>query len=237
MVLRQLFNSESWTYSYLLVDEASAEALLIDPVLDQMPCYRRLLSEFGVSLKYSLDSHIHADHITASGTLRDEYGCETLVSEKAKVDCASRVVKGGEQFYLGSLRFTVIHTPGHTDDSICIHLKQDGEHFLFTGDTLLIRGTGRTDFQNGDAGALYDSIQRLLASYPASTWVYPGHDYKGWTRSTLGEEKKHNPRLQVESRTEFIALMENLHLPHPKNMDVAVPANRACGGKSESETD
>ncbi len=227
MILRQLFDHE--TYTYLIADEQFGEALFIDPVLERMPCYRRLLVELGFNLKYALDTHVHADHVTALGTLRDEFGCETLVDQHAGVECASRALQGGEELKMGSLVFTALYTPGHTSDSICIHLLDGGEDYLFTGDTLFIRGTGRTDFQNGDAGALYDSIQRLLCSYPESTWVYPGHDYKGWTISTLGEEKANNPRLQVADKEEFIALMEVLDLPSPKQMDVAVSANRACG--------
>ncbi|MEZ5530605.1 MAG: MBL fold metallo-hydrolase [Porticoccaceae bacterium] len=234
MLLRQLFDQETWTYTYLLGDEESRESLLIDPVIERMPCYRRLLEELDLTLRYAADTHIHADHVTALGTLRDEFGCETLVNEHALMDCASRKLFDGEQIRVGKLVFTSIYTPGHTDDSMCLHVRENGEDYLFTGDTLFIRGTGRTDFQNGNPAHLYDSLQRLLNSYPDSTWVYPAHDYKGWTRSTLGEERLHNPRLLVADKAAFIELMNNLHLPNPKFMDVAVPANRTCGKNTKS---
>lgn len=229
MLLRQLFDQETWTYTYLIASEETGEALLIDPVIGQMPCYRRLLSELKLTLRYALDTHVHADHVTALGALRDEYHCDTLVNEHAQMDCASRKLADNEQFVLGKLVFTSIYTPDHTDDSMSVHLQEAKQDYLFSGDTLLIRGSGRTDFQNGDAGQLYDSLQRLLGSYPDATLIYPAHDYKGWTLSTLGEERRFNPRLQVADKQAFIELMAGLHLPNPKFMDVAVPANRSCG--------
>ncbi len=232
MILRQLYDRETSTYTYLVADEESRNALLLDPVLERMPCYRRLLQELNLKLHCALDSHIHADHVTALGTLRAEYGCETLVNEHALMDCASHKLADGEQIHLGKLVFTSVYTPGHTDDSICIHVNDREQDYLFTGDTLFIRGTGRTDFQNGDPAQLYDSLQCLLNRYPDDTWVYPAHDYKGWTKSTLGEERRFNPRLQVADKAAFIELMNSLDLPNPKFMDVAVPANRSCG-KSE----
>ncbi|TNE76831.1 MAG: MBL fold metallo-hydrolase [Gammaproteobacteria bacterium] len=237
MLFRQFFDEETWTYTYLLADDSSREALLIDPVVERMPCYRRILQELELQLCYALDTHVHADHVTALGTLRDEYACETLVNDHALMDCASHKLADGEQVQLGKLVFTSIYTPGHTDDSMCLHVRDRGEDYLFTGDTLFIRGSGRTDFQNGDAGHLYDSLQRLLASYPDETWVYPAHDYKGWTRSTLGEERRFNPRLQVPDKGAFIELMDNLDLPNPKYMDVAVPANRSCGRPANKTSD
>ncbi|WP_461516236.1 MBL fold metallo-hydrolase [Porticoccus sp.] len=232
MILRQLYDRETSTYTYLVADEESRKALLLDPVLERMPCYRRLLQELNLKLYCALDSHIHADHVTALGTLRAEYGCETLVNEHALMDCASHKLADGEHIHLGELVFTSVYTPGHTDDSICLHVNDRGQDYLFTGDTLLIRGTGRTDFQNGDPAQLYGSLQCLLNRYPDNTWVYPAHDYKGWTKSTLGEERRFNPRLQVVDKAAFIELMNSLDLPNPKFMDVAVPANRSCG-KSE----
>lgn len=229
MILRQFFDQETSTYTYLIADEESRHALLIDPVLERMPCYRRLLKELYLTLHAAVDSHIHADHVTALGALRAEYGCETLVNEHALMDCASHKLADGEHIHLGKLVITSIYTPGHTDDSICLHVNEAGQDYLFTGDTLLIRGTGRTDFQNGDPAQLYDSLQCLLNRFPDNTWVYPAHDYKGWTRSTLGEERHFNPRLLVADKSAFIELMNSLDLPNPKFMDVAVPANRSCG--------
>ncbi|WP_461483308.1 MBL fold metallo-hydrolase [Porticoccus sp.] len=237
MLLRQLFDRETWTYTYLVADEKSRESLLIDPVVERMPCYRQLLKELELKLAYALDTHVHADHVTALGSLREEYGCETLINDHALMNCASKKITDGEQITLGELAFTSIYTPGHTDDSMCFYVKADKEGYLFTGDTLFIRGCGRTDFQNGDAGQLYDSLQTLLDNYPEDTWVYPAHDYKGWTRSTLGEERRFNPRLQVADKSAFIELMNNLDLPNPKFMDVAVPANLSCGKSRSASSD
>jgi sulfur dioxygenase len=233
MILRQLFERESSTYTYLLADEVVGQALLIDPVLGQEDQYLRLLEELGLTLVCALDTHVHADHVTALGKLRELTGCQTRLGEQSQVACVSDTFREGSVIHCGALALRALYTPGHTDDSYCFYLNDGHHHYLFTGDTLLIRGTGRTDFQNGDAALQYQSLQRLLA-LPPETLVYPGHDYKGWTVSTIAEERAHNPRLQVKSEAEYVALMAGLKLAHPAQMDVAVPANRACGRSATS---
>lgn len=229
MIFRQLFDAASSTYTYLLADAASREAVLIDPVLEQTDSYLRLLDELDLRLVLALDTHVHADHITALGRLRELTGAVTGMSDRAQSDCVSRRLADGERLPFGRHALTVIHTPGHTDDSLSFYLEADGRRMVFTGDTLLIRGTGRTDFQNGDAGQQYDSLFGRLLALPADTEVFPAHDYKGWTTSTIAEELRHNPRLQVADRAAYVALMGSLKLPDPKLMDIAVPANQACG--------
>ena len=228
MILRQLFEHESFTYTYLIADEG--EACLIDPVLEHVDSYLRLLKELELSLKFSIETHVHADHVTASGKLRKLLSCQTLVGE-SQVTCASDQITDGMSISIGKVELKAIYTPGHTDNSYSFLLPTPCINYLFTGDTLLIRGTGRTDFQNGNPEDLYNSLNKLL-EFSDDTIVYPGHDYKGWTISTIGEEKAHNPRLQCESKEEFIDLMNNLKLPNPKLMDLAVPANLKCGEKS-----
>ena len=229
MIFRQLFERESSTYTYLIACEKTRQAALIDTVKTAVPQYLQLLRELNLSLAYALDTHTHADHITGAGALRDATGCTTLLGEQAGSSCVSHALRDGEQIKIGELQLIAMHTPGHTDDSYCFYLDHQGETYVFTGDTLLIRGTGRTDFQNGSAADQYHSLFDKLLALPASTWVYPGHDYKGWTRSSIGEEKAHNPRLQVSGINAYVELMNNLKLPNPKLMDIAVPANRACG--------
>ncbi|TXH51925.1 MAG: MBL fold metallo-hydrolase [Cellvibrionales bacterium] len=227
MIFRQLFDATSSTYTYLLADSASREALLIDPVLEQVPAYLQLLQELDLQLVLALDTHVHADHITALGRLREATGCLSMMGQEAQADCASARFTHGQSLAIGQLQLQAIYTPGHTDDSYSFYLASGG--MVFTGDTLLIRGTGRTDFQNGDAAQQYQSLFGKLLSLPPETVVYPAHDYKGWTSSTIAEERAHNPRLQVTSQADYVTLMSNLKLPNPRLMDVAVPANRACG--------
>jgi glyoxylase-like metal-dependent hydrolase (beta-lactamase superfamily II)/rhodanese-related sulfurtransferase len=224
MLLRQLFDHETSTYTYLLADEHSGDALLIDPVLEQAERDLILIRELGLTLRYSLDTHVHADHVTASGTLRERTQCRT-VSAVGGAACADLHVRGGDSLTLGSLRIEVLPTPGHTDDSVSYRV---GDH-VFTGDALLVRGTGRTDFQNGNPSVLYDSITKTLFALPDDTQVWPGHDYKGHAMSTIGEERRLNPRLAGKTREDFVDIMNNLGLPPPKNLERAVPANRACG--------
>jgi sulfur dioxygenase len=224
MIFRQLFDAESSTYTYLLGDEASRMAVLIDPVLEQVDRDLRLVSELDLTLTHVFDTHVHADHVTASGMLRERTQC-TVVGGAGGAACADVQVRHGDEVRVGQLVFQVLATPGHTDDSVSYLI---GDR-VFTGDALLVRGNGRTDFQNGNAGQLHDSITHILFSLPGATLVYPGHDYKGHTVTSLSEEKRHNPRLAGKSREEFIHIMENLHLPTPRKMDLAVPANRACG--------
>lgn len=234
MIFRQLFERESSTFTYLVAPDKGGEALLIDPVKEEVAKYLQLLRELDLKLVFAIDTHVHADHVTALGTLREQTGCTTVMSEKSRADCVSRKVTDGETIRLGDLALEVMYTPGHTDDSCSFRMADR----VFTGDTLTIRGTGRTDFQNGDPEAQYHSLFDKLLQLPGETVVYPGHDYKGWTVSTIAEERAHNPRLQVKSKEEYVAIMRALKLPHPKLMDVAVPANLACGvpGPSGSRT-
>jgi glyoxylase-like metal-dependent hydrolase (beta-lactamase superfamily II) len=228
MIFRQLFDHESSTYTYLLAERRGGEALLIDPVLEQTDKYVRLVDELGLRLVMAVDTHIHADHVTALGALRDHTGCATAMGEQTKADCVSVRLRDGERVRVDDLALEVLYTPGHTDDSYSLLLPDR----VFTGDTLLIRGTGRTDFQNGDPAAQYDSLFGRLLRLPDDTFVYPAHDYNGMTVSTIGEERAHNPRLQVRSKQEYVELMNGLVLSSPRLMDVAVPANRACGRKT-----
>lgn len=225
MIVRQLFDYETWTYTYLLAASEGTEAILIDPVLDKVDRYLQLLEELDLRLLKVVDTHVHADHITGMGALRDRTQCVTIMGEQSKVNVVSQRVSDGDIISVGGVRLKSIYTPGHTDDSYCFLL----ENRLFSGDTLFIRGTGRTDFQHGNAGDQYDSIWNKLLTLPDDTIVYPGHDYKGDTISTIGEEKRFNPRLQVSSKQEYIDLMNNLNLDNPKYMDVAVPANLKIG--------
>jgi len=230
MIFRQLFDRESSTYSYLLGDEISREALLIDPVLEQTDQNLALLRELGLTLKLALDTHTHADHITGLGELREQTGCTTMMGSQAVATCLSATFADGDQVGVDGINLEVIYTPGHTDDSYSFYLpKSEHGGMLFSGDTLLIRGTGRTDFQNGSAEQQYNSLFNRLLQLPEETAVYPGHDYKGWTVSNIAEEKQHNPRLQVADQQAYISLMAALKLPNPKLMDIAVPANQSCG--------
>lgn len=229
MIFRQLFDQDTWTYTYLLGDRDSREAVLIDSVREKVPAYRQLLADLGLELVAALDTHVHADHITGLGELRAATGCVTWMGEQSAAPCVSSRFRDGSEIAFGPYRLRAIYTPGHTDDSYCFLLEADGRRYAFTGDTLLIRGTGRTDFQNGDARAQYDSLFRKLLMLPDDTLVYPGHDYKGWTVSTIAEERACNPRLQVAGESAYVEQMSNLKLPNPRLMDIAVPANRACG--------
>lgn len=228
MLLRQLFDSTSSTYSYLLADQG--EAVLIDPVRDKLDDYLRLLSELDLRLLLAIDSHTHADHITALGDLRSATGCRSGFGIQSGSQCASFTFTDGQALTFGQRQLIAWHTPGHTDDSYCFLLPSTGNEptQLFSGDTLLIRGSGRTDFQNGDARTQWASLQRLL-TLPGDTTVWPGHDYRGWTCSCIAEEAAHNPRLQVADAEAYALLMGRLKLPNPKLMDIAVPINRACG--------
>ena len=225
MIFRQLFDSVSGTYSYLLASRAGGEALILDPVLEKADRYCQLLRELDLKLVKAVDTHLHADHVTGLGELRDRTHCITIMGDQSKADVVSMRVSDGDKVTIEGMSLDVMYTPGHTDDSYSFLMCDR----VFTGDTLLIRGTGRTDFQNGSARAQYDSIFNRLLKLPEETLVYPAHDYKGDTVSTIGEEKRYNPRLQVRSVDDYIELMNNLKLPNPKMMDVAVPANMHVG--------
>ena len=225
MIFRQLFDSTSGTYSYLLASRAGGEALILDPVLDKVERYCQLLRELDLRLVQAVDTHLHADHVTGLGELRDRTQCVTIMGEQSKADVVAMRVADGDTLTIEGISLEVMYTPGHTDDSYC-YLMGDR---VFTGDTLLIRGTGRTDFQNGSARAQYQSIYGRLLKLPDETLVFPAHDYKGDTVSTIAEERRYNPRLQVSSMEEYVELMGRLKLPNPKMMDVAVPANMQVG--------
>ncbi len=225
MIFRQLFESVSCTYTYLLASRRGGEALIIDPVLDKVDRYIQLLDELDLKLVKALDTHVHADHITGLGALRDRTRCITVMGAESKVDVVSQRVSDGDRIDIEGISLEALYTPGHTDDSYCFVM----EDRVFTGDTLFIRGTGRTDFQNGDPYAAYDSLFNKLLKLPDDTLVYPGHDYKGDTVSTIGEEKAFNPRLQVASAEQYAEIMTSLNLPDPTQMDVAVPANLRQG--------
>lgn len=228
MLLRQLFDHETWTYTYLLADEASGEAVLIDPVIDQLERDIKLLDELGLKLVYTLDTHAHADHITGSGLLRKRLGSKAVVGVNAGTGCADVLVDDGSRLKFGSLALEVRATPGHTDGCVTF-VTADHEH-AFTGDALLIRGTGRTDFQQGNPERLYRSIHDKIFTLPDDTIIWPAHDYRGLTFTTVGEEKRHNPRVgDGKTQTEFAEIMRNLNLPAPKKIDIAVPANLQCG--------
>ncbi len=229
IIFRQLFDVESSTYTYLIADKLTSEAVSIDPVLEKVDEYLSLLEQLDLQLIKTLDTHTHADHITAQGVLRDKTGCTTMMGEQALSECASENFVDNDSIILGHLKITALYTPGHTDDSYSFLLELSDAKMLFSGDTLLIRGTGRTDFQNGSASQQYHSLFDRLLRLPEETLVYPGHDYKGWTISTIGEEKAHNPRLQVGDEKNYIELMNSLDMPNPKMMDIAVPANQSCG--------
>ncbi|MGD9538431.1 MAG: MBL fold metallo-hydrolase [Alphaproteobacteria bacterium] len=232
MIFRQLFHAESGTYTYLIAARMGGEALIIDPVVERIERYMQLLKELDLELVWAIDTHVHADHITALGELRDRTKCATVMGQESPVDVVSRRVADGEEIEVEGVVVKALHTPGHTGDSYS-YLMDDR---VFTGDTLLIRGTGRTDFQSGSARAQYDSLFNKLLKLPDDTLVYPAHDYKGDTVSTIGEEKRWNPRLQVGSVEEYEKLMGGLNLPNPKMMDVAVPANMKIGlGQGELE--
>ncbi len=232
MIFRQLFDQDSGTYTYLLATLDGKEALLIDPVIGQMKQYLQLLSDLKLRLRYAIDTHTHADHITALGALRDETNCVTMMGEFTDAKCVSETVRDGDLIVLGDIELRALFTPGHTNESFSFYLQSGAAPAVFTGDCLLIRGSGRTDFQGGDPAKSWDSIHTKLFSLPDETVVYPGHDYKGWTCSTIGEEKNCNPRLAGKSKQDYIDIMDNLNLPDPKMMDVAIPANLACGKSS-----
>jgi glyoxylase-like metal-dependent hydrolase (beta-lactamase superfamily II) len=225
MIFRQLFDHKSSTYTYLLAQRRGGEALLIDPVLENTGQYARLIEELGIKLVLAVDTHIHADHVTALGSLRAQTGCITAMGTMTRAECVTVHFHEGDKLCVDKLHLDILYTPGHTDDSYSFLLPDR----VFTGDTLLIRGTGRTDFQNGDPAAQYDSLFGKLLTLPEHTRVYPAHDYNGMTVSTIGEEKRYNTRLQVSGKQAYIDLMNSLDLDNPRLMDIAVPANRACG--------
>ena len=229
MLFRQFFDSVSSTYTYLLASAAGREAVIIDPVKDQAAHYLKAIAELDLRLVQAIDTHTHADHITALGDLRDVTGCVTIMGEFSKAACVSRRVSDGEHLDIDGIELQALYTPGHTSESFSFVLNPRQPQAVFTGDVLLIRGSGRTDFQGGDPEASWSSIVERLFTLPDACTVYPGHDYKGWTASSIGEEKRFNPRLAGKSKADYVAVMRGLNLPNPQFMDIAVPANLACG--------
>lgn len=225
MIFQQLFDKNSSTYTYILIQENTGEAIIIDPVFENIDIYTSLFTRLGVRLIKAIDTHTHADHISGLGELRDITRCSTVMGEQSKAQSVAIRLKDGDKINWNNINIKALYTPGHTDDSYCLLM----DNYLFTGDTLLIGGSGRTDFQNGDPYAAYDSIFNKLLTLPEHTLVFPAHDYRGNTVSTIGYEKAHNPRLQVHSAEEYAEIMNNLNLPNPKLMDIAVPSNIALG--------
>ena len=228
MIFRQLFDPQSSTYTYLLADPASREAVLIDPVFEQARRDAALLDELGLKLAWTLETHVHADHVTAAWMLREKLGSRIALSAASGAEGADRYLGPGERVQFGKRHVEARSTPGHT--SGCTTYVLDDLSMAFTGDALFIRGCGRTDFQGGDARTLYRSVRQEIFSLPDRCLIYPGHDYRGLTVTSVGEEKLFNPRLAESiGEGDFVGYMTNLGLPHPKQMDVAVPANLKCG--------
>lgn len=226
MLFRQLFDPGSCTYTYLIADVELKEAILVDTVREQVDRDLKLLKELGLTLRYCLETHVHADHVTGAGKLRAATGCLAIVPAHAQVSCADRQIDDGEIVTLSEIVVEAIATPSHTDSHMAYLINSSR---VLTGDALFIRGCGRTDFQSGDAGTLYDSVTQKLFTLPETTLVYPGHDYRGHTVSTIAEEKQWNPRFVGRNRQSFAEFMQTLNLPNPKKMMEAVPANESCG--------
>ena len=228
LIFRQLFDPTSSTYTYLLGDSATGEAVLIDPVFEQVRRDAALVSELGLKLLWTLETHVHADHVTGAWLLKQRLGSQIALAEAAGASGADRVLKDGDRIAFGKRSLEVRATPGHTNG--CVTYVLDDESMAFTGDCVLIRGSGRTDFQQGDARALYRSVRSRIFSLPETCLLYPAHDYRGLTVTSVAEEKKFSPRLGGEiAEADYVGYMKNLNLPHPKQIDVAVPANLRCG--------
>ena len=225
MIFKQVFDKKSSTYTYIIASSEGREALIIDPVLDNVEDYIRILNQLNLKLVKVIDTHIHADHVTGAGKLRDKTKCVTIMGEHTPTDAVELKVKDDEIIKLDKLNFRAIYTPGHTSDSFCFLMDK----CLFSGDTLLINGTGRTDFQNGNSKDAYNSIFNRLLKLPEDTLLYPAHDYKGETVSTIGKEKRSNPRLQVRNVDEYIEIMNNLNLKKPEKIDYNVSSNLKLG--------
>lgn len=226
ILFRQLFDKTSSTYTYLLADKVSREAVIIDSVRDQSERDLTLIKELNLKLKYILETHIHADHVTGAHQLKIATHAKTAVSSSAKVSCADEFFEDGQTIPFGSLKLKCIATPGHTNSCTSFHI----DNMVFTGDALMIRACGRTDFQQGSPESLFNSVRNKLFLLPGDTIVYPGHDYKGMTSTTIEEEKRLNPRLgETISKEKFTEIMTNLNLAYPAQIDVALPANMKCG--------
>jgi sulfur dioxygenase len=234
MIFRQLFDPQSSTYTYLLADSASRDAVLIDPVFEQVRREAALIEELGLRLRLTLETHVHADHVTGAWLLRRRFGSRIGVSARAGAHGADLLFGDGDRLSFGGRFLEVMATPGHT--SGCSTFVLDDRSMAFTGDCLLIRGCGRTDFQQGDPGVMYRSVHDRIFRLPDECLLYPAHDYKGSTVTSVGEEKLFNPRLGEEiGEVDFTGYMRNLGLPHPNKIDIAVPANLRCGEPEDSD--
>ena len=227
MIFKQVFDQKSSTYTYIIASAEGREALIIDPVLENVEDYIKLLTELNLKLVKVIDTHIHADHVTGAGKLRDKTQCVTIMGEHTPTDAVEIKVKDEEIIKLDQLKIKALYTPGHTSDSFSFLM----DNYLFSGDTLLINGTGRTDFQNGNSKDAYNSLFNRLLKLPDETLVYPAHDYKGEKVSTIGKEKKFNPRLQVSNVEEYIEIMNNLNLKKPLEIDFNVANNLKLGAE------
>ena len=225
MIFKQVFDTKSSTYTYIIASAEGREALIIDPVLENVENYIKILNQLNLKLVKVIDTHIHADHVTGAGKLRDKTKCVTIMGEHTPTDAVEVKVKDDEIIKLDKLNFRALYTPGHTSDSFCFLM----DNYLFSGDTLLINGTGRTDFQNGNSKDAYNSIFNRLLKLPEETLLYPAHDYKGQTVSTIGKEKRSNPRLQVKNVDEYIEIMNKLNLKKPEKIDYNVENNLKLG--------
>jgi len=230
----QLFDPASSTYTYVLFDEASREALIIDPVDEQLERDLQVLREYGLKLVWAVETHAHADHITSAGRLAEHTGAQTAAPEACGIRTAAVQLADGRALHFGSQTVRALHTPGHTAGSMSYLWQAGGQAHVFTGDTLLINGCGRTDFQSGSAEALYRSLTQVLFALPDNTLVWPGHDYQGRTHSTIGTEKATNARVAGKTLAEFKATMDSLNLPKPRRIDEAVPANLSSGMRHDA---
>lgn len=229
MLFRQFFDPGSSTYTYLLASAPGREGVLIDPVRDRVEHYLKAVDQLDLRLIKAIDTHTHADHITGLAALGERSGCQLVMGEFTRAEGVSLRVRDGEILDIDGIQLQALYTPGHTDESFSFVVDPAEPRAVFTGDVLLIRGSGRTDFQNGDAGQSWDSITGTLFHLPDPTRVFPAHDYNGWTASSIGEERRYNPRVAGKTRQEYIDIMAGLHLPNPAMMDVAIPANLSCG--------